>query len=124
MMRFGRSRTWPGVLALVALMLLSAGGAEAGSDVCQALGVRVTEVKLDGPVQDIVWLTGGVVLIITKEHTLYRSADDGRTFANVNEQLEDSETEESAVRNGVLAMHPSDADPHRVFFKGGGKVHW
>lgn len=77
MMRFGRSRTWPGVLALVALMLLSAGGAEAGSDVCQALGVRVTEVKLDGPVQDIVWLTGGVVLIITKEHTLYRSADDG-----------------------------------------------
>jgi len=68
------------VLVLVALMLLSAGGTEAESEVCQALGVRVTEVKLDGPVQDIVWLTGGVAFIITKEHTLYRSADDGYTL--------------------------------------------
>ena len=76
-MRFGSGRTRPGVLMLVALTLLSAGGTEA--EVCQALGVRVAEVELDGPVQDIVWLTGGVAFIITKEHTLYRSADDGYT---------------------------------------------
>lgn len=115
----------PVVRCLIAFAALSlALGSKQRSIECQTLGVRVAEVKLDGPVHDIVWLTGGVVFVITKERTLYRSADDGRTFANVNEQLEDADTEEDSTRNGVLAMHPSDADPARVFFKGGGTVHW
>ena len=91
---------------------------------CQRLGLRVSRVGLDAAVKDIVWLTGQVVLVITNKRTLYRSADDGRTFESVMDQLEDSETEAAPYKNGVMGLFPSDADPRRVFIKGGGKVHW
>ena len=109
-----------GSLALVA----DASGVNGHAVSCQRLGMRVSRVELDGAVKDIVWLTGKVVFIITNKNTLYRSADDGRTFHSIMDQLEDSETEEAPFKNGVMGIFPSDADSRRVFVKGGGKVHW
>ena len=112
------------VLLLGVLAAVAVNGSGEAPVSCQQLGLRVSRVELDAAVKDIVWLTGQVVLIITKKNTLYRSGDDGRTFRSVMDQLEDSETEEAPYANGVMGMFPSDADPRRVFIKGGGKVHW
>ena len=110
-------------VCLGALVLVDA-DVEKSAVSCQRLGLRVSRVELDSAVKDIVWLTGQVVFIITKKNTLYRSADDGRTFTSVMDQLEDSETQEAPLKNGVMGMFPSDADAKVVFIKGGGKVHW
>ena len=112
------------VLEVSADRILSSSLAGASDVSCQELGLRVSRVQLDAPAKDIVWLAGQVVLILTTKNTLYRSGNDGRTFQSVMDQLEDSETEEAPFKNGVMGMFPSDADPRRVFIKGGGKVHW
>jgi len=119
-------RPWlPLCLAMGILSMVLAEAADGGRAVsCQRLGMRVSRVGLDGTVKDIVWLSGRVVFIITNKNTLYRSADDGRTFESVMDQLVDAETEEAPFKNGVMGMFPSDADPRRIFIKGGGKVHW
>ncbi|EKX33425.1 hypothetical protein GUITHDRAFT_120374 [Guillardia theta CCMP2712] len=109
---------------LVLLCLHLAPAVSSSVATCQSLGLRITEIELDGAVKDVVWLTQNVVFVLTEENTLYRSKDDGRTFENVMGELEDSEVQDEQSSNGVVEMYPSDADERRVFFKGGGKVHW
>ena len=99
--RRGRVALMLGVLAVA----VASGSGDETSVSCQLLGLRVARVELDAAVKDIVWLTGQVVLIITKKNTLYRSGDDGRTFQSVMDQLEDSETEEAPYANGVMGKN-------------------
>jgi photosystem II stability/assembly factor-like uncharacterized protein len=98
-------RGWVVVLLGVLAVSVASGSGDETPVSCQRLGLRVARVGLDAAVKDIVWLTGQVVLIITKKNTLYRSGDDGRTFQSVMDQLEDSETEEAPYANGVMGKN-------------------
>ena len=100
--RAQKGRGWVVFLLGVLAVAVALGSGDETPVSCQRLGLRVARVGLDAAVKDIVWLTGQVVLIITKKNTLYRSGDDGRTFQSVMDQLEDSETEEAPYANGVM----------------------
>mmetsp|Transcript_24500 Transcript_24500/g.59046 ORF Transcript_24500/g.59046 Transcript_24500/m.59046 type:complete len:828 (+) Transcript_24500:5-2488(+) len=87
--------------------------------------VTVHEYPLDSPVADIQWSgkEKTTVFVRTNKNSIYRSADEGRTWDKQNWKMEGSQSEEDG-KSGVLSMHVSAGDTNKVFFRGASKQHW